>query len=640
MQLLAPLGLGLAALAVPIILLYMLKLRRKPTQVSSTLLWERLLRDKQANAPWQKLKRNLLLFLQLLILAALVFALARPIFQTPAVASGVVIVLLDASASMNATDLSPTRFEAARQTVQSLIDGLAGDSTMTLILVNATPHALTAAETDHALLKKALAEAAPTQGSADWQSAFALAAGAAHGGKDVTTLILSDGGLPDGLPALPGEVRYVPVGTAAENIAISAMALRPTAKGPQLFAEVTNYGTKERQIVLSISLGQTLLDAHQFTLKAGASQSLTLDQLSSAPGVYRAHLTNASDNNPPDTFPFDDTAFAVYQASSARRVLLVSKGNLFLEQLLASLPGIQPFRALPGKDGVLQTPNEAFDLTILDGIIPAQLPAGSLLFVNPPTGKNPLFEVGAPFKEMKNVTVHENAQTRFVDWSNVHILQAKTVPLPAWAEALITVDAGPLVFAGSTAGRRVAVVTFDLRESDLPLQVTYPILFSNLINELVPPGAFDASQPLHPGESLSIAPQPGVEQVIVTSPSNIGYTLKPGANGYIFTETGELGYYGVNFISKNTRAAEYFAVNLFDPAESDIRVRPTIQIGRAAVSTSELQKVGQFELWPWLAAIALMVSMIEWQMYHRRNFLLPLKSALRISGEGRDGGGS
>jgi len=96
MQFLTPIGFALAALAIPILLLYMLKLRRKQTQVSSTMLWEKLLRDKQANAPWQKLKRNILLFLQLLILAALVFALARPALQTKVIASGSIIVMLDA----------------------------------------------------------------------------------------------------------------------------------------------------------------------------------------------------------------------------------------------------------------------------------------------------------------------------------------------------------------------------------------------------------------------------------------------------------------------------------------------------------------------------------------------------------------
>src|SRR5678816_2545062 len=122
MQFLTPLALWLAALAIPIILFYMLKLRRKQVQVSSTFLWQQLLRDQQANAPWQKLKRNLLLILQLLILAALVIALARPALRVPAVATGSVIILLDASASMNATDVAASRFEQARNSVNDLIN--------------------------------------------------------------------------------------------------------------------------------------------------------------------------------------------------------------------------------------------------------------------------------------------------------------------------------------------------------------------------------------------------------------------------------------------------------------------------------------------------------------------------------------
>src|SRR5512138_3300708 len=114
MSLLAPGLLLLGLLAGPVLLLYMLKLRRRDTQVSSNLLWEQVLRDREANAPWQRLKRNLLLFLQLLILAAMVLALARPWVPSPTVAQGNVVVLLDASASMAATDVSPSRFAAAQ----------------------------------------------------------------------------------------------------------------------------------------------------------------------------------------------------------------------------------------------------------------------------------------------------------------------------------------------------------------------------------------------------------------------------------------------------------------------------------------------------------------------------------------------
>jgi hypothetical protein len=632
MQFLTPLGFWLAGLAIPIILLYMLKLRRKQVQVSSTFLWQQLLRDQQANAPWQKLKRNLLLILQLLILAALVIALARPALRVPVVATGSVIVLLDASASMNATDVtaSQSRFEQARNAVNDLINGLSSASSMTLILVGGTPQTLISSESDKSLLKNALNDARVTQESADWQAAFALAAGAARGpqgqGK-ASIVIVSDGGLPEsGLPALPGDVSYIPIGESQNNIALSALALRMAQTSPQLFAEITNYDSVDRNILLSIYFNNELIDARQLSVKANSSGSLTLDNLPNISGIYKATISNPEDNSPNslDSLSLDNTAFAVFQAASARRVLLVSKGNLFLEQLLASLPGIQPFRALPAEDGTIQIPNDPFNLYIFDGIIPAELPKADLLLVNPPS--NPFFEVGGMYNEIENVQVKEHRLTRFVDWSNVHILEAETVQPPEWAEVLIESDAGPLVFTGETNGQRIAALTFDLRESDLPLQIAYPILFSNLIDYLAPPSAFDSTQSLRPGESLSLQPQTDVERIVIASPSNQAYTLPP--NQAAFTQTHELGYYAVNLISADSNTIEYFAVNLFDDKESNIQPRNVVQVGQVAVTPTASQQVGQRELWPWLAALALIVLMIEWQVFHRRQFP-SLRGAMR-----------
>lgn len=628
MQFLTPLGFLLAALAIPILLLYMLKLRRKQVQVSSTLLWVQLLRDQQANAPWQKLKRNLLLILQLLILAALVIALARPILQVPAIASGSVIVLLDASASMNATDVTPSRFEEARRSVHGLIDGLSGTSTMTLIQVGAAPQTLIASASDKPLLLNALGQAHVTQGQADWRAAFALAAGAARQSQDKATIvILSDGGLPEGLPALPGDVRYIPIGASRNNLSISALALRPAEKRPQLFAEVINHDDKDRKVLLSIYLNEDLIDARQLTLSADARGSFTIDNLPNTSGIYKARLTNPEQaNGPLDALELDDTAFAVYQSASARRVLLVSRGNLFLEQLLASLPGIQPFRALPAEDGTLQIPNDPFDLYIFDGTLPAQLPEADLLLVNP--SSNPFFAVGQPYSNFENMRVLDHRLTAFVDWSNVHILQANTVEAPDWADTLIESDAGPLVFAGETGDQRIAALMFDLRQSDLPLQIAYPILFSNLIDYLAPPSAFDASQSLRPGEALTLLPQTDVEKTVITSPSNRAFTLSTGQN--TFTQTHELGFYAVNFMTRETARVEYFAVNLFDERESDIEPRETIRIGQASVASTASQQVGQRELWPWLAGLGLLILLIEWQAYHRKP-LTALREALRRS---------
>ncbi len=620
MQFLTPLGFVLAALAIPIILLYMLKLRRKQVQVSSTFLWEQLLREQQANTPWQKLKRNLLLILQLLILAALIFALARPALQIPTVASGSVIVLLDASASMNATDVSPSRFDSAKESVNTIINGLNPGSSLTLILVGETPQILVASESDKAALKAALNRSNVTQGSADWQSAFALAAGATRSDAiESTILIVSDGGLPEsGLPSLPGDVQYLPVGSASENVAISALALRPTDSTPQLFAQVTNYSDVTKTVLLSFYFGNDLFTARQLIIAAGASENMTLDNIENAAGVYKAQISNLENNQPLDSLPIDDTAFAVYQSNASRRVLLVSKGNLFLEQALASMPNLQAFRALPAEDGTIQISSDPFDLYVFDGIIPAQLPPGNYLFVNPPT--NPYFTVTGTMELINSAEVIEHSLTRYLDWSNVHILKAAQIQTPEWAETLVQAENGPLVFAGQTNGQRIASINFDLRESDLPLQIAFPILFSNLTNFLVPPSAFDATQSLSPGQSLAIVPPPGTQQIVIASPSNIGYTIPNESGGIKFTNTNELGYYAVNFISKDASSAEYFAVNLFDKNESDIRPRDTIQIGQTEITHTVSEQIGQYELWPWLAMLAIIILMIEWQAYHRKQF--------------------
>lgn len=627
MSLLTPLFLLLSLLAIPIIVLYMLKLRRKEVEISSTMLWQMVLRDRQANAPWQKLRRNLLLLLQLLILAGLVFALARPAIPVPAVATGSVIVLLDASASMQATDVQPSRFDAALDIVRGVIASLNPDSTMTLILVADQPEILIAGENDKAMLAQSLADAAPIQGTVDWQAALALAAGAAgRQTVEATTIIISDGGLPaEGLPPLPGQVKYVPVGASANNLAVSALALRPATEGAELFARVTNYGDTDRLAILSISLDGTLYTAERLQIPAHDSQSIVLDQLPNTtdptstevkPLRYEARLTTAEGSDAVDDFALDNVAFAIYTPPVNRNVLLVSEGNLFLEQLLSLVPNLTPFRVVPNADGQITIPDTPFGVYVFDGIIPGNLPAADVLIVNPPP--NDLFQVGEPTNQLSNPILADNPLMQFVDWTNVHISQAKQVTLPAWGRVLINTDTTPLIFIGETGGRRVAVVTFDLHDSDLPLQVTFPILFSNLLNYLSPPNAFDAPNGLLPHQGITIQPEPGVEGIAIASPSGQVYSPLLNNGSVFFQNTGELGVYAVNYLPADTFPTEYFAVNLFAPEESDIRPATDIRIGLAAVQPQQENELGNRELWNWLTALALVILLLEWWVYHRR----------------------
>jgi len=619
MSFLAPTALALALLSIPIVVLYMLKLRRRQMPVSSTLLWQMLLRDRQANTPWQRLKRNLFLFLQLLILAALVVALARPAIEVPTVASGSAVILLDASASMNAVDVAPSRFDAARAAARGLVDSLPDAARVTLIVAGPQPRTLASGENDKAALHAALDAARPTQAAANWEAAFALAAGAlGSAGEQASVVVISDGGTPStGLPPLPGDVRYIPIGQSGDNVAISALASRPAPGGSELFASVTNYSAAPRAAIISFYLDDVFFSSQPLDLPASQSVDVVLSGLPVDGVRYEARLSSPDrPDRPLDALPLDDAAFAVQPASSKRSVLLITESNLFLEQLLAALPGVAPYRALPAADGSFQIPATPFDLYVFDGIIPGDLPAADVLLVNPPP--NPLVAVGGVFTETTGAQVADHPLTRFVDWSDVHILRARQFERPIWADTLVSVESGPLVLAGETGGRHVAVIAFDLHESDLPLQVSYPILLSNLVNYLAPAQAFDAPDGLRPGDSLAILPDLEVNQVAITAPSDQTYSLGSGENGVLFSDTSEVGIYEVRYESASGQAVDYFAVNVFDPAESNIRPATNIQVGRSKVAASGATEVGRRELWPWLAATALAVLMLEWWLYHRR----------------------
>lgn len=122
-----------AAVAIPaLVVLYFLKLRRRSVEISSTLLWKKAIQDLRANAPFQKLRRNILLLLQLLALAAALFAIAQPERTVGEATSARHVIMIDRSASMAALDGSVqgggedalTRLEAAKLAAIAQIESL------------------------------------------------------------------------------------------------------------------------------------------------------------------------------------------------------------------------------------------------------------------------------------------------------------------------------------------------------------------------------------------------------------------------------------------------------------------------------------------------------------------------------------
>ncbi len=632
MGFLIPLALTFAALSIPIILLYMLKLRRRDVLVSSTLLWQRLLRDREANAPWQRLRRSLLLLLQLLILALLTLALARPFVLTPTVISGSVVILLDASASMQATDVAPTRFDAGIRAAQEIIAGLGTNDVVTIIAVGSRPRVLASAlpASDRSHLRRVLEDAMPTNGPVDWEAAFALAAASLTGAQDTRAVIISDGALPETLPSLPGEVRFVEVGGDGDNLAIAALATREGPAGPQAFLRVVNYGDVDAEPLVEFSADGVLFDARRLLVPAHTSTDLTLTDLPYDLQVLQAHL--AVD----DVLLLDNTAWAVHAPSASGRVLLVSEGNLFLERALGALPGIELVRLTPDQP----LPAEPYDLYVYDGIAVADsavtgtLPSGNLWLIGPQfplppregQGEGVAIQVGDLFTATAITHVAaDDPLLRYVDLDNVHVLQARIVEPSPGTRVLIESEGGPLLFVAERPEGRLAVMTFDLRDSDLPLQIAFPILTANLTNWLLPQGAAGLPGLVRPGDPVPISLNPEATEIVVTTPDGTHHSLPIGEKTPVFAATGQLGIYLVEQLDQSDNVADsanptqsaVLTVNLFDEAESNIVPREIVRIGQTDMTAAVREEEGRREFWPWLAGAALGVLVVEWWTFQR-----------------------
>ncbi len=627
--LISPALLAFSALSIPIFLLYMLRLRRTDMQISSTFLWQQLVRDREANAPWQKLRPNLLMLLQLLILLALVLALARPFREVKTITTGRTILLIDASASMKATDGDDnnTRFELAQQEALDAVDTLGSDDTMTIIRVAEVPEVLAAETRDRSVLRDAIRNTEPGDGVADWTAAIALASAGARGVDTLRVVVMSDGGVPTNLPEVPGAVSYVKVGESSSNVAITALSTRTLPNSPpQIFAQISNFSNQDAEVVLELRLEGLLYNSQFYDVEANSTRNVIIENIEEDFRELTAVLSMRSNSNVVDYLEIDNTAYAINGSTRTGDVLVMTEGNVFLEAIFSSSPGVEltvenPARGIPSGD---------FDLIVLDGWIPNDtLPTTDLLIINPPESTN-AFEVTGESEEtdinpLTGGIVSDDERTRFVDFSNVHIRVFRTLDrIEDWATILIETEAGePLILAGQFEGQQIAIMTFALQDSDLRVQLPFPILVNGLMRWYQPqrPITFDN---LRSGDTLAIRPTIDADEVKIELPNgdDVSFEIDDEVREVIFADTQLLGFYRIQILNDGDVVQEdAFAVNLFNIGESDIEPVDDIVIqtndGQLSVSSNSREEIGRRELWTILVAIGLLILGLEWWYYHR-----------------------
>jgi hypothetical protein len=547
MSFISPLALlGLVFLPA-VVAMYLLKLRRDEAVVPSTLLWQRLVADVEANAPWQRLRRSLLLLLQLLLVLLLAALAARPFLERPAGLARELVLVIDTSASMAATDVAPDRLTAAKRLALDALRDLPAGGVVSVIAAGRTARVVVNATTDLGRVRAAVEDLAVSPASGDLGDALNLADALAARSGDAEILVATDAALATKpTTRLEHVVTVLQVGRDRKNQAIVALAVRGGSSGVtrSVFISIANLDIETSQRRLQLYGDGVLLEARDILLDPQTRSEAIIDDIPVDVEVVEVRL-DAEAEGAADALALDDRAWAVIPPDRLRRILLVSEGDPYLETALTYLPNTELYGVSAADYGPSTHP-ELFDLVIFEGTVPDELPPTAVLAIAP-TETNVLGEVVGTLKDPGIGSLDPDEPVlRYVDLSTTHIGSARKLALPAWARTIIPGPGGvPLLYAGEVDGRRAAVLAFEPRQSDLPLQVAFPILVSNLAGELMG-GSAAPTEAVAPGDPVSLPLPTGATSLEVTRPDGSVIELSPGTGGgasVSFSQTDQLGVY-------------------------------------------------------------------------------------------------
>ncbi len=331
MNFLLPMAGWLGLLALPVIGFYLLKSRQRRRVVSTLLFWEQL-NPKLENSPfWRKLRRWVSLALQLLILALLVAAVARPAFDWERRAPAATVVIVDPSASMAAAG----SWDAALAGVDAAVARLRLEDEMAIVTAENPPRVVSGWTSSKRDLRRAVAGVERVMRGTDPRPAAELARSLATLREGAEVVVFSDSVWPEAV-ADPGVVGVVAEDLANAGFSLFAVRRSPESPGDwQLDAEVV--ATEEFAGVLEIRRDGVPMDRVEVVVTPGAPWRKSWRGSDEARVNFDATLGVMGG----DVFRNDDGAAATLPELSSVRVLVVGAANPFLDAVLESVPLVE-----------------------------------------------------------------------------------------------------------------------------------------------------------------------------------------------------------------------------------------------------------------------------------------------------------
>lgn len=649
MTFLAPFALvaGLVLGGLTLLAINLLKLRRRPVRVSSTMLWEQAASDLEVNVPLRWLRSSWLLLLHALVVLLLAAALGRPVLGTTGDAPPRVILILDRSASMNAVDMgeSATRLERARARAKDVVRslGLRSRPEVTLIESAAEARLLGTPTADPAQLDRLIDRVEPTDERGNLQAAFDLASaiGASEVAEDGTpesalVLLVSDGNTSiDRELSLAGlDLRYERIGPAegvrTGNVGIAAFAATrdlDDAATVRVFVRLINTGPEPRTVPIEITAGgvsllQSVATVPGASADASRDGSLSHGELTRsvpvvAPGA--GVLTVRLDAR--DALRADDTTSAVLPPPLRPGIVVVAPTgddgepdpDPFLTAVLRELDPSQLRLLSPLTYERVVPQLSAVGLVVFDRVEPTVLPPV------------PSLSFGAGLPGLRAQAVE--SPTRILSWDRAHptlrdvalgsIYGARSFTLDPGERGRVLAESehGVTMVERTLGGHPRLVVGFELMQTNWPVQFGFPIFVAAAFEHLAPAGPGAGGAWVRTGEASRVRIPPGTEAAALVTPGGASVPLpeRPGDAGA--RATPPLPNAGTYLVRAGERDLAAVAVNLCDARESGLDSPAEIRVAGRTQGGTASETDRPRELWMWFAAAALALMLLEWSVF-------------------------
>src|SRR6478736_2450555 len=621
LELKAPDGLWLLGLLAPLVLLYVLKIRRQRVVVSSTWLWAAAARDLAAKSPFKRLIAQVPLLLELLALCLLALSLARPASRGGHIAGEHIAIVLDTSASMGTIEPDGrSRLAHAREAASAVLAALSPGAQAVIVEAGRDAHVVAPMDSDRRRLEASLAKLEVSDAEGRMTQAIATASSQLRPFEhNARLVVVSDGALADrdafASSNLPLEL--VRIGNPVDNAGIVRLDIAssddPTSHREQVqaFAVVQNFGLTPRSLYVTLSMRNVVqpLASRRIDLGPGERAPVVLGFEPARGDVGAGLIVELS---PHDALVSDDRAYGRVPSGAKLTVVMAPpQSSPWVARALASDPNVEllgsSLAGLPNA-GV---PRDA--LVVLSGACPSSVPGGDLLILDPPPGPCGTALVGAKLSAPVLTSWAEvDPRLRFLSLDGVDLRAAHRLETDTPQAALVQSRDGTLIADASNPGRSVTVVGFEVGESNWPLKASFVLFMRNVVELARSHRMRGAEAPGRVGEAYSLRVPTDVGEVELESPSGSRQKLSARDGLCVVPNLTRAGFYFASYGGKSPGSA-LFAANLTSERESDLRPRelPARQ-GQPLPARTATELTSAVTDWSWLlAALSLLLIALD-----------------------------